>query len=292
MSESNPLRILVATMGGQSQVVTLALDWLLAQGEEIAQVIVVHVAPQAPRTHKALEQLASEFPRDHYAFANKAIRLRVLSVRNASAPLQDIRTEADAEATWQFMYRLLAELKQQGHALDLVVAGGRRMMGLMAQSAALLLFGHRDRVWHLYTPEDLRARAHEGAIRHVGPAEGVRLIRAPFVPWGSYFPALREMAGASAARVLDTQIRQLDHAERARCERVLAALTERQRQVLEHLARGSLPQAVAEALNISLKTVDTHKTKILDLCRNEWDVLPETRLDYHFLREKFRGLFE
>lgn len=289
---SQETRILVTTMGGQSQVVTFALDWLLRQGDAIAQVIVLHVAPQDPRTHKALEQLTGEFPRDHYAFADKPIRLRAVSALDGATPLQDIRTEADAEATWQFMYRLLADLKMQGHTLDLVVAGGRRIMGLMAQSAALLLFGHRDRVWHLYTPEDLMARAYEGAIRHAAPEEGVRLIRAPFVPWGAYFPALRELAGASAAGVLANQVRQLDYGEQMHCERVLARLTERQREVLRWFGMGRAPQQVAEALNISLKTVDTHKTAILEVCRSEWNVLPETRLDYHFLREKFRRMFE
>jgi CRISPR-associated protein Csx14 len=291
MNVSPTPRILVTTMGGQSQVVTFALDWLLRQGDAVTQVIVLHVAPQDPRTHKALEQLTGEFPRDHYAYADKPIGLRTVTVLQGATPLQDIRTEADAEATWQFVYRLLADLKRQGHALDLCIAGGRRMMGLMAQSAALLLFGHRDRVWHLFTPEDLLARAYEGAIRHVAPEEGVRLIQVPFVPWGEYFPALREMAGGSAARVMENQIRQLDFQERARCERVVAKLTERQREVLRELARGRTPQATAEALSISLKTVDSHKTQILEVCRNEWAVLPETRLDYHFLREKFRGMF-
>ncbi len=291
MSNFKNARILVTTMGGQSQVVTFALDWLLGQGEAIAQVIVLHVAPQDPRTHKALEQLNAEFARDYYAFAGRPVRLRVLTVLDGAMPLQDIRTEADAEATWQFVFRLLADLKRQGHALDLCIAGGRRMMGLMAQSAALLLFEHRDRVWHLFTPDDLVARAYEGAIRHAAPEEGVRLIQVPFVPWGSYFPGLREMAGGTAERVMETQIRQLDLEERAHCERVLAELTERQRAVLECLARGQSPQATAETLNISLKTVDSHKTAILDVCRNEWHVLPETRLDYHFLREKFRKVF-
>lgn len=285
-------RVLVTTMGGQAQVVTFALDWLLGQGDEIAQVIVLHVAPQNPRTHKALEQLSSEFPHDHYRFANRPIRLRALTVMRGATPLQDICSEADAEATWQFMYQLLADLKTQGHTLDLVVAGGRRMMGLMAQSAALLLFGHQDRVWHLYTPDDLIARAYEGALRHVSPEEGVRLIRVPFVPWGAYFPALRELAGAPAERVLEKQIRQLEHEERAHCERAVAELTERQRDVLRELARGRTPPETATALNISLKTVDSHKTTILEVCRNEWNVLAETRLDYHFLREKFRKVFD
>jgi CRISPR-associated protein Csx14 len=34
---------LIATIGGQPQVVTFALDALLAQGEEIAEVYIVHL---------------------------------------------------------------------------------------------------------------------------------------------------------------------------------------------------------------------------------------------------------
>lgn len=165
-------------------------------------------------------------------------------------------------------------------------------MGLMAQSAALLLFGHQDRVWHLYTSETLLKRAQDGAIRHASPNDDVRLIQVPFIPWGSYFPALRELAGATPERVRANQIRQLDNQERVHCENVMRQLTDRQRDVLRLLAMGRSPQATAEEMNVSLKTVDTHKTKILDLCRNEWQVLPETRLDYHFVRDKFRNLFE
>lgn len=279
-------------MGGQSQVVTFALDLLLQRGESIAQVIVLHVAPQNPRTRNALEQLASEFPGDRYLFADVPIRYRPLTLTNGTVPLQDIRSEADAQATWQFVYRLLSDLKTEGHSIDLVIAGGRRIMGLMAQSAALLLFGHADRLWHLYTSEELRARAQEGAVRHASPPDEVRLIQVPFVPWGSYFPALRELAGASPERVRENQIRQLDNQERMHCQNVSAQLTDRQREVLRLLSLGRTPQQTAEELNIALKTVDSHKTKILDLCRNEWQVLPETRLDYHFVRDKFRNLFE
>lgn len=291
MSKHQPTRTMVTTMGGQSQVVTFALDWLLQRGEPISQVIVLYVAPQSPRTRKALEQLASEFPGDRYRFADKPIRYRPMVVTNGAAPLTDVQSETDAEATWQFVYRLLSDLKTEGQEIDLVIAGGRRIMGLMAQGAALLLFGHQDRLWHLYTQQELLARAQDGAVRHARSDDIVRLIRVPFVPWGSYFPALRDLTGAPASRVLEHHIRQLDNQEQAHCQNVSAELTKRQRAVLRLLALGRTPQETAEELDITLKTVDTHKTKILDLCRNEWQVPPEVRLDYHFVREKFRNTF-
>lgn len=284
-------RTLVVTMGGQAQVVTFALDWLLARGAQYSQLLVLHVAPRDPRTRSALAQLATEFPGDEYLFAGIPLRFRPVLIQAGTSPLDDISSEADAEATWQFMYQVLSDLKAEGQAIDLVIAGGRRIMGLMAQSAALLLFGHQDRVWHLYTSAELRARAHEGAVRHAAPDEDAHLIQIPFVPWGAYFPGLREMAGAPPARVRETQIRQLDAQERAHCERVMHELTKRQQDVLRSLGLGRTPQETAEELNVTLKTVDTHKTKILDLCRNEWRMPPDARLDYHFVREKFRDMF-
>ncbi len=217
MLNDTPTRTMVTTMGGQAQVVTFALDWLLSQGEPIGSVYVLHLSPKNPRVRKALDQLALEFPGDQYVHAGKPIRYRPLNLADEKGPWVDIRGEADAEATWEAVYRVLSELKNEGRTLDLVIAGGRRIMGMMALSAALLLFGHRDRVWHLYTPDALRERAFEGAVRHAALGDGVHLIRVPFVPWGAYFPALRQLAGANAERIVESQVRQLDRQEAARC---------------------------------------------------------------------------
>jgi len=172
------------------------------------------------------------------------------------------------------------------------------VMGLMAVSAALLHFDHRDRLWHLYTPDELREEAFEGAVLHArsdaapGPARGVRLIQVPLAPWGAYFPGLKQMVGAPAASVVRAQMEWLESDERARCQRVMKRLTERQRGVLQLVAAGRTTQEVAEAFNISLKTVDAHKTATLAECRNEWAAPSGGRLDYHFLRTKFGPCFE
>lgn len=286
---SNESKTLVVTLGGQAQVVTFALDDLLARGESISEVIVVHLAPTNARVQKALQQLAQEFPADRYRQTRHAIHLRLHALANANGALPDIRDEQAAEATWQAMYALIAQLKAQNHALHLCLAGGRRIIGLMAMSAAMLLFDHRDRLWHLFTPDDLRHRAFEGALLHVAPTDSVRLIQVPLSPWGTYFPGLRALAGLASTRVVADQQAWLVQSEQARCQRVITQLSERQRAVLRAFVDGLAPQQVAERLAISLKTVDSHKTVILDLCRNEWQTPPGTRLDYHFLRDKFRN---
>ncbi len=284
-------KTLVTTMGGQAQVVTFALDWFLAQGEPIRQVIVLHLSPQDPRVAKALRQLAAEFSGDRYVCAGIPMQFRQTPITNEQGSLLDIRNEGGAEAAWQTVYRLVADLKSQHRTLHVCVAGGRRLMGLMAISAAMLHFDHQDRLWHLYTPDDLRQRAFEGAIMHVAPEAGVRLIQVPMVPWGTYFPALKQLIGASSAHVIAAQAQWLKSEDHLRCRRVVERLTERQRAVLQLFAAGRTPQEVAEAFSISLKTVDTHKTTILAECHTEWATPPGGRLDYHFLRDKFGPYF-
>lgn len=82
----------------------------------------------------------------------------------------------------------------------------------------------------------------------------------------------------------------MPYIERTRCQTVIEALTERQLDVLKAFAAGFAPQQVAEQLNISLNTVNTHKRVIFDLCRNVWPDQPAIR--YHHLREWFGTYFE
>jgi CRISPR-associated protein Csx14 len=208
-------------------------------------------------------------------------------VRRGDDKVPDIQDDADADATWQTVYQLLSSLRAQGRRLHLCIAGGRRMMGLLTLSAAMLLCGHGDRVWHMYTPPEFLRQARDGAILHAGLEDGVRLIQVPVVPWGTYFPALRSLTAQAPAQVIAAQTAWLDEAERARCDQVVAHLTPRQADVLRAFAAGLGPQEVAERLNISLKTVDTHKTAVLGECRVAWALPEDSRLDYRFLRDKF-----
>jgi CRISPR-associated protein Csx14 len=282
---------LVCTMGGQAQVVTFALDALLARGEQVNEVIVLHLSSHAdPRVARALAQLAAEFAGERYA--GQLCCLCPLSLQAYGHVLDDIHDEAAADATWSAMHALISQLKAQGRHLHLCIAGGRRIMGLLAMSAAMLHFGHHDRLWHLYTPREFLARARDGAILHARPEDGVRLIQVPMMPWGVYFPVLRSLAQAGPEEVLAAQERMMDATERARCRDVITTLTPRQVEVLRAFAAGDSPQDVAESLNITLKTVDSHKTVILAECRNAWGLPEGEWLDYRFLRERFRRFLE
>lgn len=280
---------MIATLGGQPQVLTFALDELLARGEAVDQVAAVHLAPATPAMQQSLARLAAAFAGGCYA--GRPCLLRQVLIHDGATPLADIADERAAEATWQTLHRLIGQLKAEGRRLHLVVTGGPRLIGLLAMSAATLLFDHQDRLWHLFTPRPLRQEASGGAILHVGPDAGVRLIQAPLAPWGAYFPALRLLASATSSEVLATQARWMDEGEQARCQAVAARLTGRQVEVLRAFAAGLNPQEVAERLSVSLKTVDSHKTAILDQCRIAWGLAEGERLTYHDLRRRFERYY-
>lgn len=282
---------MLATLGGQPQVVTFALDALLARGEHVREVVVLHLGPENPRFGQSMARLAAEFAADRYQ--GRRIRFRPVPVRHARrGRLPDIRDELETEVALQAVHEMIATLKTQGRRLHVCIAGGRRLLALLAMSAAMLHFSHYDRMWHLYTPDDFLRRADEGAIMHAGPEDGVRLIQVPLVPWGAHFPQLRQLAQVSPSQAVAVPAFWLSEADRECCQAVVDQLSPRKREVLRAFARGARPQQVAEALCITLSTVDDHKKVILAECRIAWEMEEGEWLTYHFLREKFGPFFE
>lgn len=280
---------LVATVGGQPQVVTFVLDLLLARDTVVGEVIVIHASPQRQRIQHSLDRLAGEFRHDRYA--DRHCRYRTVEVRRGDAPLHDIHDAAGADAVWQTMHGLFSDLKAEHRTIHLSIAGGRRLLGTLAMSAATFLFGHSDRIWHVYTPRVVQQEVREGRRMHPHPDDGAQLIAVPFTPIGAHFPMLRELAQAPPNQVVAERTRWLDQQARDRCERVLANLTPRQREVLGLIAKGHTPQDIAEELHITRATVDSHKTAILAEVRTVWGLPEEAWLDYHSVREKFGPYF-
>lgn len=287
MTRSPP--VLVATLGGKAQVVTFALDALLCQGVPIGEVVLLHVAPPNPahRLHRALTLVQKEFAGDRYA--GRPCRLRAVPLRDRAARrLRDLDSETAVVAAWQTIHAVIGDLKAQDREIHLCLAGGRRLMAILAMSVAALHFTAGDRVWHLYTPDALREAAGEGAILHA-PADGPQpfLLDVPIMPGSEYFPALRQLLSASPAEVIAARRYSLEEADRARCRQVWNELTLRQREVLALLARGHSPQEVSDALCISLATVSTHQHAIYTACRQAWALPHDTPLDYHWLEQRF-----
>jgi CRISPR-associated protein Csx14 len=293
MSGPDSTHVLLATLGGQPQVVTFALDLLLQRNIPIHEVIVIH-----PSSHPGLQQaitcLNAEFVGDHYKTSGQTITIhfRQQVLRHYDTFIEDITDEQTAEGTLNTIDELIRELKQRQAAIHFLIAGGRRLISFLSFSAALLNFDTTDRLWHIYTPQALQEQARGGAIMHIAPEDGVRLIEVPFTRAASSI--LRrilqdEVPNAGTAIRLENE--QSNAQDQARCNQIVSAIKPAQLKVLRAFAKGLHPQKVASELNISLATVSSHTNVLLRESRNVWSLSENERLDYRFLQWKFATYF-
>jgi RNA polymerase sigma factor (sigma-70 family) len=102
----------------------------------------------------------------------------------------------------------------------------------------------------------ITAHGDVAAARAAFRAQAVDFIEKPFDD-----SQLR--AAIDTAFALERQRVEGDETRRADTEK-LARLTSREREVLEHAARGLHAKEIAAALGISARTVETHKTRIME----------------------------
>jgi len=281
--------VLVATLGGQPQIITFTLDLLLEEGYPISDVFVLHPrATSQSRLQRALVCLNAEFTGKHYQATQRPIHFHSRVLELDGKPIDDIIDDTHADGTLNTIHRLIGDLKRQGYHIHLSVTGGRRLISLLAISVASLNFDRHDHIWHIYTPEAVQEQANEGKVMHVSSDVGIKLIKGPFIALGAYI----YQPTSSFNTAQEEQRSQMDAQDRACCAEVKGNATQAQLTVLQAFARGLRPQQVAKELSITLATVNSHKTALLNLCHDAWNVPDEERLDYHFLRAKFAGYFQ
>lgn len=274
--------VCIATVGGQPQLITYYLDGLLQEERErIEKLILLRLSPRNPRLQQAHSRLMVELRSGRYPDFD----IEWFTVTVNGFPLEDIRSTTEADAASTAIHRLIHRLKVEGHRLHVGVTGGRRMLGMVTMSTAMLNFDRNDRLWHMHTPDEFRKEAHGGNIMHIPEGIDFTLIEVPILPLGHYFAQLHGFGGVTQQRFV------LNHQEKERAERVINQLTRRQKEVLALLARGQSPSQAANTLQLTVATINTHKTVIFACCRNEWGFPPDERLTYYFLQKKFEMHF-
>jgi CRISPR-associated protein Csx14 len=278
--------ILLATLGGQPQVVTFTLDLLLEKGVPISDVMVLHPQPSQPRLQHSLTCLSREFVGPYNG--NHPIRFHSHVLQLNGKPMDDIIDDAHADGTLNTIHQLIGNLKRQGYHIHLSVTGGRRLMALLAISVAALNFDRHDHIWHIYTPDHIQEQVREGRLMHVPASAGIQLIEGPFIALGAYIynPTQTFQQAQTEQRT------QMDAQERGRCTSVINEASPGQLKVLKAFSKGLRPQQVAEQLGIALVTVHSHKSVLLRLCRNTWNISDDEHIDYHFLQAKFAHQFD
>src|SRR3989442_3236826 len=119
---------LVATLGGQPQIVTFTLDLLLRRGIPIYEVIVVHPA-SSPNLQQSLERLNAEFVGDCYTFEGRSLiihfRQQVLS--RYDTIIDDIVDETTASGALDTIGEMIRDLQKQRRIIHFSISGGRRL---------------------------------------------------------------------------------------------------------------------------------------------------------------------
>lgn len=281
---------LIATLGGKPQVATFALDALLAKNVPIHRLYAVHLSASDKRIEQSIKRLGDESRKHNPEIRFESVPVRRMTVQGQGRPIETIDDPAAPTAIWQTLHRLISALKQEEFAIHLCMTGGPRLLGAMAMSAAGLLFTSEDTLWHLYTPEETRARAGDGAFLHATPADGVRLIEVPVLSMGDFLPGLRAAAYRRPEEFFEAGQRQLNKQDKAACRTVAGRLSERQREVLRELASGRPHKELADSLHITPSTLRTHVKVIYAECRNAWSMAGDATLQQTFVVRKFGHL--
>ena len=125
---SDSPHVLVATLGGQPQIVTFTLDLLLEKGYPISEVFVLHPRASQPRLQLALACLKAEFTGKPYHVAQRPIEFHSQALQLNEKPIDDIVDDLHADGTLNTIHQLLGDIKRQGSHIHLSVTGGRRLM--------------------------------------------------------------------------------------------------------------------------------------------------------------------
>lgn len=252
--------VLVATLGAEPQVVTLALDLLRGKGYPVAEVVVVHTLGEA--VQPALGRLAEDFARPG------ACGYRAVPVERDGWPVADFRTEADTAALLRTLYRTVLAEKRAGRVVHLSIAGGRKPMAVYGMVVAQLLFDEDDRVWHLLS-EDWRPG--DARVMHVRPGDRVSLVPVPVLRWSTVSPVLTELAVREdpwEAMQAQRSLRQQEDYRRRR-EFIEHYLTRNERELVRLACQGLDNATIARRLHKSERTVANQFTKVYEKLQ-EW----------------------
>jgi CRISPR-associated Csx14 family protein len=278
------LATLIATLGSEPQVITLALDLLRARGHDIGEVVVVHTAPTQDPIRSSLAKLKADLP--SYKSAKPPVTFRFAPIEHEDgARPADIATEADAGAVFRTLYREVKRAKQAGRRVHLSVAGGRKVMSVYGMAVAQMLFDNDDCLWHVLSEGKLLAEKR----MHPAADDDIVLIPVPALRWGSLSPArtlsktddpLQAFQVQQAWRDAETIQRKREFLERD--------LTDAERELLQLLVREPMTNAaLAARLHRSPSTVANQLSSIFAKFAQHF---PVARIDRAILIVEFAPL--
>lgn len=270
--------IFLATLGTEPQVVTAAVDLLMAQGEHLQAVLVFHTHSQQPALLQARRDLETAFSQPPYAgfLPLSTIPLGQSLSNQDTHPIpkeaiSDVDSPETGQAAFHTIYHQIRDLKRQGSRLHFCIAGGRKSLALFGMASAQLLFDEHDHLWHLISSGDFLASKR----LHPQPGDQAHLLPIPLILWSQVSPILtgidqEEDPYAAAERVRNLQLSQRMESARAF---VLGSLSPAERRVVLRLAHtGDSDQDLGQELNLSPRTVEQHLRAAYTKAAMHWDL--------------------
>lgn len=260
---------LIATLGAEPQVVTLAVQLLDQAGEPVTKVVVVHTQANRPPLDTALPALQRYF----------ADQSGLPSLHTIEAPLADVLTPAEMDTFTEVLYTVVRTWVAKRGRVHLLLAGGRKSMTMLGMSVAQLLLGPDDRVWYLHSDEALR---QSGRMR-MGAGDQAQLIRIPLVQRTPAPPVLtRSFQAATPADALH----ELEAEQARRVAHFLKrVLTPAERDLALLIRQEVLTvKEIAARLHKSPKTVTNQLTIIYNKLEAEFGLEPDVGVKREFLR--------
>ena len=184
---------------------------------------------------------------DDHPIVREGLRILV----NSEADMRVVGEAADGEAAWRVAKTLLPDVLVMD--LSMPVLGGAEATALVRRDCpmvkVLALTVHEERA---YLTQLLRAGASGYVLKRAAPAELVRAVRT-VAAGGTYIDP--SLTGSLVEGFLEAHVEG---------EEATDNLSDREREVIERIARGFSNKEIAAELGLSVKTVETYKARVAE----------------------------
>ncbi|HXF63518.1 MAG TPA: CRISPR-associated ring nuclease [Caldilineaceae bacterium] len=263
--------LLIATLGAEPQVVSLATELLLRRGAALTEVVIVHTDAHRPPIRQALSRLQEIF----------AAQPHWPPLQTVQAPVADTLTPQELDLFGDTLYQTLQCWLQRRVHIHLLLAGGRKSMAMVGMSVAQLLLGPEDAVWYLYSDEALR-RSRRMTL---APGDHAQLVAVP-LPHPTLAPPHLTPTGQAPTRA--AALAAVDAQRAAQAHHFLhQVLTPAERRLAMLLATEVLTVGEAAArLSKSPKTITNQLTAIYSKLESSFGLQPDPGVKREFLRRE------